>query len=63
MFSCTNICRVPKNCLNKSFQKYFSRDTANVNAMKQICIVAIFAFYNMIPLKKPEKPEKKSFIV
>ena len=44
VFSFINICRVPRNLF-----KHLPRDPANVNAMKQICMIVVLA-YLLIPL-------------
>ena len=49
--------RLSVHCLNK---KHLPRDPANVNALKQTCLIVILAFY-MTPWKLPSKTPEKSW--
>ena len=62
-FSCINICRIPRKLFEHEAAgwvfKHLSRDPANVNALKQTCLIIILAFY-MIPWKLASKMPEKS---
>ena len=49
VFSCANICRVPRKLFeHKAVRpkfKYRLRDPASVNAMRQTCVIVILAYF------------------
>ena len=50
-FSCINICRVPRMLFEheavRSSVQHLTRDQASVNALKQTCMIVIFAYFTL----------------
>ena len=64
VFSSINICQVPRKKFEREALglvfKLLPRDPANVNALKQTCLIFILALY-MIPWKLTSKTPEKSW--
>ena len=54
VFSCINICRVPRMLFEHEADKpsvqHHPRDPASVNAMKQTCVIVILAYFTLFQL-------------
>ena len=51
VFSCINICRVPRMLFEHEADRpsvqHHPRDPASVNAMKQTCVIVILAYFTL----------------
>ena len=51
VFSCINICRVPRMLFEHEADRpsvqHHPRDRASVNAMKQTCVIVILAYFTL----------------
>ena len=51
VFSCINICRVPRMLFehkaDRQSVQHYPRDPASVNARKQICLIVILAYFTL----------------
>ena len=51
VFSCINICRVPRMLFEHEADRpsvqHHPRDPASVNAMKKTCVIAILAYFTL----------------
>ena len=54
VFSCINICRVPRMLFEHEADRpsvqHHPRDPASVNAMKQTCVIVILAYFTIFKL-------------
>ena len=54
VFSCSNICRVPRMLFEHEADRpsvqHRPRDPASVNAMKQTCVIVILAYFTLFQL-------------
>ena len=54
VFSCINICRVPRMLFEHEADRpsvqHHPRDPASVNAMKQTCVIVILAYFTLFQL-------------
>ena len=54
VFSCINICRVPRMLFEHEADRpsvqHHPRDPASVNAMKQACVIVILAYFTLFQL-------------
>ena len=54
VFSCINICRVPRMLFEHEADRpsvqHHQRDPASVNAMKQTCVIVILAYFTLFQL-------------
>ena len=52
VFSCINICRVPRMLFEREADRpsvqHHPRDPASVNAMKQTCVIVILVYFTLI---------------
>ena len=68
VFSCINICRVPRMMFEHEADRpsvqHHPRDQASVNAMKKTCVIVILAYSNyLIPAQFTLKTQLKHLIV
>ena len=64
VFSCIDICVVPRNCLNTRpigrVLTHLLRDPASVNAMKQTCVIVILAYFKYFQIQTHVQTARES---